>query len=60
MIQAGDGASFALKPLAQFGSVGKMEWQYLDGDNAIKTGVSGFINLAHAARTDSGENFVRP
>ena len=32
--------------------------QDLDGYRAIKTSVAGAINLAHAARTDSLEDFV--
>ena len=60
MIQAGDGLRFALEPLAQFGTICKMRRQNLDGDNSIEAGIAGFVDLAHATRTDSGEDFVGP
>ena len=60
MIQAGDGLCFALESLAQFGTVRKMSGKNLDGNDAIEAGIAGFINLAHSARTDSGEDFVGP
>jgi hypothetical protein len=60
MIQAGDGLCFALKSLAQLGTIGKMRRQNFDGNNAIQTRIPGFINLAYSARTNSGKDFVRP
>jgi hypothetical protein len=60
MVQAGDGLCFALESVAQFGAIGEMSRKNLNGDNSIKPGITGFVNLAHSARTDSGENFVRP
>ncbi len=60
MVQAGDRLCFALEALAQFSAVGEMSGKNLNGDNSIEAGITGFINLAHSARTDSGEDFVRP
>ena len=60
MIQTRDGFCFALEALAQFSSVSKMSGKNLNGDNAVKPSVAGAINLAHPARTDSGEDFVGP
>jgi hypothetical protein len=37
-----------------------MRWQNLDGDNSIEARITGFVNLAHSTRADSGEDFVRP
>ena len=52
MIQAGDGASFALESLAQFGAVRKMRGQNLDRDDAIEARVAGAVHLAHPARAN--------
>src|SRR5579863_93655 len=60
MIQAGNRASFALKPLAQLGTAGEMSGRNLNGDDAIEARVAGAIHLAHPARTDGGKDFVRP
>ena len=60
MIQAGDGLCFALEALAQFGAVSEMSGQHLDRDDSIEAGIARFINLAHSARTDRGEDFVGP
>ena len=37
-----------------------MRGQNFDGDNAVEAGIFGAIDLAHAARTDGGEDFVGP
>jgi len=60
MIQTGDRFCFALEALAQFGPVGEMGGENFDGNNSIKPGVTSTVNLSHAARTDSGEDFVGP
>ena len=60
MIQAGDGLCFALESLAQFGTISKMRRQNFYCDDSIESGIAGFINLAHSARTYSGEDFVGP
>ena len=58
MIQAGNRLCFALESLAQFGTIRKMRRQNFDGDSSIEARVAGFVNLAHPARTDGGEDFV--
>ena len=60
MIQTGNRASFALESLARLGMIYKMSWQNLDGDNSIETGIAGFVNLAHSARTNTRKDFVGP
>ena len=60
MIQAGDGFCFAVEALAQFRAVGEMSGKNLDGDDAVEARIAGLVHLAHSARTDCGENFVRP
>ena len=52
MIQAGNGAGFALEPFSQFRTVSKMRRQNLDGDNAVEAGIFGAVNLTHSARTN--------
>ncbi len=37
---------------------GHMLKQYLDGDGAIQARVSGFVDLAHAARAEGGVDLV--
>jgi len=60
MIQAGDGFCLALESLAQFSAVGEMSWQNFNRDGSIEASIAGFVHFSHSARTDSGENFVRP
>ena len=60
VVQAGDGASFAVEAFAQLGTICKMRRQDFNGDNSIEASIMGFINLAHSARTDRGEYFVWP
>jgi hypothetical protein len=60
MVQAGDCLCFTVEALAQFGTICKMRRQNFEGDGAIESGIAGFVNLAHAARTYSGEDFVGP
>ena len=60
MVQAGDGARFTLEALAAHGIAGEMRRQNLDGHGAVKAGVPGAINLAHPARAQRREDFVRP
>ncbi len=59
MIQAGDGASFALKALAQLGTVREMNGKNFNGDNSIEAGITSLINLAHSTRANGGEDFMR-
>ncbi len=60
VVQARDGLCFALESLAQISAVSKMSGKNFDGNNAIEACIAGFVHLAHSARTDSGEDFVRP
>ena len=60
MVQAGDGLCFALKALAQFSAACEMRGQNFYRDGSVEAGIAGFVHLAHSARTDRGENFVRP
>ena len=60
MIQAGDGASLALKPLSPIRLVSHMLRQHFDGDDSIQSGISSRVNLAHPARANRGKDFVRP
>jgi hypothetical protein len=52
MIQAGNRFCFALESLAQFGTIRKLRRQNFDRDNSIKARITGFVHLAHSARTD--------
>ena len=58
MVQAGDRLRLALEALAEIGVVGDVRGQHLDGDGAIQAGVSGFVDLAHAARAEGGVDLV--
>ena len=49
---------FPLEPLPAFGILGEVLGQDLDGDGAIKTGVAGSIDFAHAAGADPGDDFI--
>ena len=40
--------------------MGKCFRQDFDRDDSIEAGITGFVHLAHATRTDSGEDLVRP
>jgi hypothetical protein len=59
MIQRGNGPSLALEPLLQFGMAGDMSGERLDGDGSIEARVSGFVDLAHAARAERRLDLVR-
>jgi len=52
MVQAGNCFCFALESLAQLGAVGEMSGKNFDGDNSIEARITGFVYLAHSARTD--------
>src|ERR1700674_473947 len=60
MIQAGNGASFALESLAQLGTIRKMRRQNLNCNDSVEPRVPGAVYLAHSSRTDSGEDFIGP
>ncbi len=58
MIQAGDGARFALETLPRVGIVRQVFRQNLDSYGAVEPGVAGAVNLAHATGAEGGKNFV--
>ena len=60
MIQRGNGAGFALKTLLEFGIVGEMSGENLDGDSAIEARVFRPVDFSHTAGAERGLNFVRP
>src|SRR5579863_3133583 len=60
MVQRGDSPRFALKALARFRRFGKMLGQNFDGDGAVEARIAGAINLTHAARTYTCDDFVWP
>ena len=51
MVETGDRSSFALESLPQLRLVCKVRGQDFDGYSAVQTGVSGFVDLPHAAST---------
>ncbi len=53
IVQGGDRPGFAFEPL------GKLRPADLDGDDPIEAGVFGPVHIAHATRSDSGQNLVR-
>jgi hypothetical protein len=57
MIQAGNRSRFALKTLAQFGSIGEVIGQDFDGYGALQAGIAGAVHLAHPARANCREDF---
>ena len=60
VVQGCNGPRFALKPRAELGIVAEAIRCQLEGDDAMQTGIAGFIHFAHAARTCELENLVRP
>lgn len=59
MIQRGNGAGFALKTLLEFGIVGEVSGENLDGDNAIEARVFRAVDLSHAAGAERCLNLIR-
>ncbi len=49
VVEAGDGPCFSLKAFPQFGSVGEMLGQYLEGNLSVQAAVFSEIDFAHAA-----------
>ena len=60
VVQARDGARFALEALAAPWITATSGGQDLDGDDAIQPRVARPIDLAHSARAENGLNLVRP
>ena len=59
MIQGRNGPSFPLKPLLQIRIGRKMVGQDLDRHGPVEPRIAGPIHLPHAARTQSGLDFIR-
>ena len=59
MIERGNRPRLAFETCTQIGIAGDFSWQDLDGDCAIEARVAGFVDLAHAARAERAEDFVR-
>jgi hypothetical protein len=57
--EGGGGAGLALEALAPIGIGCQIGRQDLDGDVAVQPRVARAIDLAHAAGTERGEDFVR-
>ena len=58
MAQGGDRLGLALEPLFQIGIRRDMLGKHLDGDGAVEAGVTGLVDLAHAARAEGGVDLV--
>ena len=58
MVQAGDGAGFALEALAEIWAVGEMRREDFDGDDSVEARVARAIDLSHAAGAQGGDNLV--
>ena len=58
MAQRRDRARLALEPLLHLGVVSPMRRQHLDGDRSRQPRVRGFVDFAHAAGADRGDDFV--
>jgi hypothetical protein len=58
VLEVGDGLGFALEALAEFGALGQMRGQRLDGDDTVEARVAGLVDFAHASCADLCEDFV--
>jgi hypothetical protein len=59
VVQAGYGFRLPLEPLPGFGIGGESRRQDFNGDRAVEAGVSRPLPLAHSARAELGQDFVR-
>ena len=59
MVQRGGGARFLLEALQALGVGRERRGQDLDGDVAPEPRIARAIDLAHPARADGGEDFIR-
>jgi hypothetical protein len=55
--EARDRLRLAFEPHAECGVVSKRRRENLEGDDAIKAGVAGAVDLSHAADSEQGLNF---
>ena len=60
VVQGRNGPRFTLEPRAELGIVAEAIRCQLEGDDAVQTGIAGFVHFAHAARTCEFEDLVRP
>ena len=60
MIERGQHLRFALEAREPFGIKGEAVGQDLERDVALERRVARAIHLAHAARTERGQDLVRP
>ena len=60
MVQRRDGARFAIESLAQIRIRSNVRGQDFDGDCTFEARVARFVDLAHAASAQRGNDFVRP
>ena len=59
MTQRGDRARFGLKSTSKVGPVGQITRQELDGHRPIQPRIARLVHLAHPARADERQDFVR-
>ena len=59
MVQAGDRLRFTLEARSPDRVVGDAWREDLDGDVAVQPGVARAVDLAHAARADERDDFIR-
>ena len=59
VLQGGHGLRFSLESLASSSRIGGMRRQQLDGHVSGKSLVTRLVDLAHAARTNGGNDLVR-
>src|SRR5262245_11407816 len=60
MIERGQYFRLSLKSCEAASIVGKVQREYLQGDVTFQVEISGAVDLAHPARTDQADDFVRP
>src|SRR5205809_7520304 len=59
IVQRGNRARFVLEALPRFRIGCERACEHLDGDGAIEPGVTRAVDLAHAARAQRRDDFVR-
>ena len=59
MVEGGDRVRFTLEARAAVHVQHPAAREHLNGDEAIQTQIPGLVHLAHSARADGGDDFVR-
>ena len=59
MVERRDRPRFPFEPLPQIGIAGDVWLQHLDRDAAIEPRVARFVDLAHSASPEGGEDLIR-